>query len=160
MSPMPDRRPLPVLTLLALLAGCSASPPSTATQTTGKPEAPAPQVAVTSDRLAGRWVLSPGDCHMPPSEAPEQGSPVVSPAGAVLTLGSGGNMTSRQGDFIRRGTWKFDGSALKIAVEPPPRRLDMGFIPVLEPGRLVLQGADEMVLVYHRDPFVGVDHTP
>ena len=83
---MPDRRPLPVLTLLALLAGCSASPPSTATQTTGKPEAPAPQVAVTSDRLAGRWILSPGDCHMPPSEAPEQGSPVVSPAGAVLTL--------------------------------------------------------------------------
>jgi len=78
----------------------------------------------------------------------------------VLTLGAGGNMTSRQGDFIRRGTWKFDGSSLRIAIEPPPRRLDMGFVPLIEPGRLLLQGADEMLLVYHRDPFVGVGASP
>lgn len=157
---MPDRRSLPVPVLLALLAGCRAAPPSTTSGAARVPEDAVTALPVNHERLAGRWILSPGDCRMPPSEAPEQGSSVVSPAGSVLTLGSGGTMTSRQGDFIRRGTWKFDGSALRIAIEPPPRRLDMGFVPVIEPGRLVLQGAEEMVLVYHRDPFVGVDHAP
>ena len=154
-------RPLACV-LLGILAGCAAPSRPTA-QATAATSGEAPvegTVPVTTERLIGRWILAPGDCRMPPSEAPEEGSPVVSPAGAVLTLGAGGNMTSRQGDFIRRGTWKFDGSSLRIAVEPPPRRLDMGFIPLIEPGRLVLQGADEMLLVYHRDPFVGVDHAP
>jgi len=45
-------------------------------------------------------------------------------------------------------------------VEPPPRRLEMGFLPVIEADRLTLNGADEMVLVYHRDPFIAVGATP
>ena len=110
--------------LLWIVVGCSASS-RTATQAPTEPPTEG-TLTVTTDRLTGRWILAPGDCRMPPSEAPEQGSPVVSPAGAVLTLGAGGNMTSRQGDFIRRGTWKFDGSSLRIAIEPPPRRLNMG----------------------------------
>ena len=69
-------------------------------------------------------------------------------------------MTSRQGDFIRRGTWKFDGTTLRLVVEPPPRRLEMGFLPLVETDRLTLQGAEGLVLVYHRDPFIGVDHHP
>jgi len=143
--------------LISGLAACASKP--VATGATGGPAASVP-VPVSSERLTGRWVLSPGDCRMPPSEAAEDGAAIVSPAGNVLTLAASGAMTSRQGDFVRRGTWKFDGSTLKIAVEPPPRRLDMGFIPTLEQGRLLLVGAEEMLLVYHRDPFVGVDHTP
>lgn len=134
------------------LAACASKP-----MATGGPAAPVP---VSSQRLTGRWVLSPGDCRMPPSETAEDGAAIVSPAGNVLTLAASGAMTSRQGDFVRRGTWTFDGSTLKLAVEPPPRRLDMGFIPTLEQGRLLLVGAEEMLLVYHRDPFVGVDHAP
>lgn len=149
---------------LALPLGCSAP---TKASSKPAPKAPAGAAAeevraakVTTEALMGRWILSPGDCHLPASEASTEEGPLVSPAGAVLTLGAGGGMTSRQGDFVRRGTWKFEGGTLRLAVEPPPRRLDMGFVPVLEPDRLVLQGAEEMVLVYHRDPFVGVEHAP
>lgn len=117
-------------------------------------------MTATTEALAGRWILSPGDCHMPATEAPTEEGSLVSPAGTVLTLGAAGGMTSRQGEFIRRGTWKFDGTTLRLAVEPPPRRLDMGFVPVLEADRLTLQGADEMVLVYHRDPFIAVERGP
>lgn len=159
---MPNRRS-PALPLLVLLAtGCATSPkPTVATKAAVSGEdASIVPAAVTSRQLVGRWLLSPGDCRMPESEAPEPGAALVSPAGQVLTLGEGGDMSSRQGDFIRRGTWKLDQGTLRLAIEPPPRRLDMGFVPSIEPDRLLLQGAEEMLLVYHRDPFVGVDRAP
>jgi len=139
----------------ATLAACGAPPPAV-------PAANRP-MADPVKGLAGRWILAPGECVVPEGteSAPEDpAGPVVSPAGNQLTLARGGTMTSRQGDFIRRGTWKFDGITLRMVVEPPPRRLEMGFLPMVEVDRLTLQGAEGLVLVYHRDPFIGVDHHP
>jgi hypothetical protein len=143
------------LLFAATLSACSAPSPvvPTATRPTIDPVR----------GLAGRWVLAPGECVVPEGteSAPEDpAGAVVSPAGNQLTLARGGAMTSRQGDFILRGTWKFDGTTLRLVVEPPPRRLEMGFLPVVEVDRLTLQGAEGLVLVYHRDPFIGVDHQP
>lgn len=94
------------------------------------------------------------------AEAPKETGPRTSPAGAVLTLGEGGAMVAREGEFVRRGLWKFENGTLRIVVEPPPRRLEMGFIPEIEGDRLTLNGADGLLLVYHRDPFVGVGASP
>lgn len=107
----------------------------------------------------GRWILVPGDCVTPApadAEVDTAAKAVVSPAGAVLVLAAGGGMSAQQDDFIRKGTWKFDGTTLRIVVEPPPRRIEMGFNPSVEAGELRLTGADGLVLVYHRDPFIAV----
>jgi len=141
------------------------------------PKVPAASAASDADAirpkdLVGRWVFSPGDSNVPepPEEttkpdpeskdaAPETPSR-TSPAGAVLTLGEGGVMLAREGDFVRRGIWKLDGRSLRIVVEPPPRRLEMGLIPALTGDRLVLEGANEMLLVYHRDHFIAPRSSP
>ena len=118
-----------------------------------------PTEATTTAALVGRWILAPGDCVMPQTEdasAQPSTDTIVSPAGAVLVLASGGTMFAHQGEFIRKGTWKFDGTSLRIVVEPPPRRIEMGFAPTIEGSQLTLTGTDKMVLVYHRDPFVAV----
>lgn len=65
-------------------------------------------------------------------------------------------MFAHEGDFIRKGTWKFDGASLRIVVEPPPRRIEMGFVPSIDGSELTLTGADGMLLVYHHDPFIAV----
>jgi len=132
------------------------------------------QALQTSD-LVGRWVFSPGDSSVPePAAEPEPKkdgeekaaaadappSGVVSPAGAVLTLGEGGAMLAREGDFVRRGIWKFDGRSLRIIVEPPPRRIEMGVIPELAGDRLTLTGVEDLVLVYHRDHFIAPRSSP
>ncbi len=113
--------------------------------------------------MVGRWILSPGDSHIPsdteidPDSTAANAEPLVSPAGSVLTLAENGTMIAREGEFIRRGNWRFDGATLRISVEPPPRKLDMGFIPVVQTDRLTLTGTEGMVLVYHRDPFIAVE---
>jgi hypothetical protein len=84
----------------------------------------------------------------------------MSPAGAVLVLANGGMMSAHEGDFIRKGSWKFDGASLRIVVEPPPRRIEMGFVPTIEGSQLTLTGADNIVLVYLRDPFIAVQAAP
>lgn len=137
--------------------------------------APQPKAKATTPAtpagLVGRWILSPGDSVIPErrsddagdqaaTEAPKDDAARTSPAGAVLTLGENGVMVAREGDFVRRGLWKFENGGLRIVVEPPPRRLEMGFVPLIEGDRLTLEGADEMVLVYHRDPFLGVGNAP
>jgi hypothetical protein len=140
------------------------------------PKVPAASATTEADTirasdLVGRWVFSPGDSNVPepaPADASKETAveteatptTVTSPAGAVLTLGEGGVMLARQGDFIRRGIWKLDGQSLRIIVEPPPRRLEMGVIPSLVGDRLALEGADEMLLVYHRDPFIAPGPRP
>jgi hypothetical protein len=140
------------------------------------PKVPAAKASTDADiidasDLVGRWVFSPGDSNVPEppaQQASEETSAepaaapgtVTSPAGAVLTLGEGGVMLARQGDFIRRGIWKLDGQSLRIIVEPPPRRLEMGLIPSLVGDRLALEGADEMMLIYHREPFIAKGQRP
>lgn len=149
---------LPLL-CAASLAGCLNSPkpkPPPEFKTAPKPE---PVVVATSAALVGRWILSPGDCVLPESgekAAADSKESVVSPAGAVLVLANGGVMFAHEGDFIRKGTWKFDGASLRIVVEPPPRRIEMGFVPSIDGSELTLTGADGLVLVYHHDPFIAV----
>lgn len=158
------RRRLAALSLcVASLAGCLNTPkpkPPPEFKTAPKPE---PTVAATTAALAGRWILSPGDCEMPESAEKNDRDgkdAFVSPAGAVLVLANGGVMLAHEGDFIRKGSWKFDGGSLRIVVEPPPRRIEMGFVPTIEGDRLTLTGADKLVLVYHRDPFIAVTSEP
>jgi hypothetical protein len=137
------------------------------------PKVPAANATTTSETirtadLVGRWVFSPGDSVVPePTRVDDEAGSdeaatgaLVSPAGAVLTLGEGGSMLAREGDFVRRGIWKFDGATLRIIVEPPPRRLEMGLIPELSADRLTLVGTDDMSLVYHRDPFIAPGRAP
>lgn len=164
-------RVLPSLIAVALLVACK---PGLRREPAPQPKPTTPVVAPTPAGLTGRWILSPGDSVIPDratadekakaddaKDAPsKEGEPRTSPAGAVLTLGEGGVMIAREGDFVRRGLWKFEDGSLRIVVEPPPRRLEMGFVPVIEGDRLTLNGADEMVLVYHRDPFIGVGAAP
>lgn len=168
---MPRMR-LPIcLVALSLLVACK---PGLRRDPAPQPKPTTPIAAPTPAGLMGRWILSPGDSVIPdraPADekakaddtkdaTPKEGEARTSPAGAVLTLGEGGVMIAREGDFVRRGLWKFENGSLRIVVEPPPRRLEMGFVPVIEGDRLTLNGADEMVLVYHRDPFVGVGAAP
>lgn len=152
----------------ACLSACSGASRSRATADDAASDTAATPNANPSS-LMGRWILVPGDCVMPEptdTEAADASKAVVSPAGAVLVLAGGGGMSSHQDDFIRKGTWKFDGTTLRIVVEPPPRRIEMGFQPTVEASELRLMGADGMVLVYHRDPFIavqapaGASHTP
>lgn len=132
--------------------------------------------------LVGRWIFSPGDSTLPEAvdgkgsrgdtkegdaseaaaktEARPDTAGGASPAGAVLSMAEGGVMFAREGDFVRRGLWKYDGATLRIVVEPPPRRLEMGFAPTIQGDRLTLTGADGMVLTYHRDPFVAPGRSP
>lgn len=164
-------RPRALVLLSILLVAC-ASP---------KPVAPVPEAATLQaggSGFVGRWIFSPGDSTLPEqpaapkdakdtkaakdaddakkdgaaSDAAARGT---SPAGAVLSLAEGGVMFAREGEFVRRGLWKFDGATLRLIVEPPPRRLEMGFATTLEGDRLTLTGAAGMVLVYHREPFVA-----
>jgi hypothetical protein len=120
--------------------------------------------------LVGRWVFAPGDSTVPdpeptigksganPEEAKEadatENPAVTSPAGSVLILAEGGVMLAREASFVRRGTWKFEEGTLRIVVEPPPRRIEMGLVPEIAGDLLTLEGADELVLVYHRDHFI------
>ena len=159
------RFPLPLL-VATLLVACK---PGLHRDPAPQPKQAAEAVAPTPAGLVGRWILSPGDSVIPDRAAAgddakdaevKDGGTRTSPAGAVLTLGEGGVMIAREGDFVRRGLWKFENGSLRIVVEPPPRRLEMGFLPELAGDRLTLNGADEMVLVYHRDPFVGVGAAP
>jgi len=66
MPGMVHRHPSLACLLLGILVGCtSPSRPE-------MPDAPGEGgVPVTADRLTGRWILAPGDCRMPPSEAHE-----------------------------------------------------------------------------------------
>lgn len=162
---------------MLLLAACAAPKPTTK-PTTAALETAAPQGAGSA--FVGRWIFSPGDSALPEDAATapadkdagsgadakkssavaEAAARGTSPAGAVLSLGEGGVMFAREGDFIRRGLWKHDGVTLRLIVEPPPRRLEMGFAPAIEGDRLTLTGAAGMVLVYHRDPFVAAGRVP
>ena len=157
--PVAHRHLILPLLCVASLAGCLNTPkpkPPPEFKSAPKPE---PVVVATSAALMGRWILSPGDCVMPETADKaerESKEAVVSPAGAVLVLANGGVMFAHEGDFIRKGTWKFDGTSLRIVVEPPPRRIEMGFFPSIENGALTLSGADGLVLVYHHDPFIAV----
>ena len=164
------RFPLPLLAA-ALLAACK---PGLHRDPAPQPKPTTPAVAPTPAGLMGRWILSPGDSVIPERKAAtddakaddskeaasKEADARTSTAGAVLTLGENGVMIAREGDFVRRGLWKFDNGSLRIVVEPPPRRLEMGFVPEIGGDRLTLNGADGMVLVYHRDPFIGVGATP
>lgn len=159
------------LIAISLLVACK---PGLHRDPAPQPKPTTPVTAPTPAGLMGRWILSPGDSVIPeraPADdaakaddtkdtTPKDGEARTSPAGAVLTLGENGVMIAREGDFVRRGLWKFEDGSLRIVVEPPPRRLEMGFVPVIEGDRLTLNGADEMVLVYHRDPFIGVGAAP
>lgn len=157
--------------LLSILLVACASP---------KPVTPAPEAAVLQaggTGFVGRWIFSPGDSTLPEQPAatdakdtkatkdaddskkdgaaPDTAARGTSPAGAVLSLAEGGVMFAREGEFVRRGLWKFDGATLRLIVEPPPRRLEMGFATAMEGDRLTLTGTAGMVLVYHREPFVA-----
>ena len=39
-------------------------------------------------------------------------------------------------------------------------RIEMGFVPTIEGSQLTLSGADNLVLVYLRDPFIAVQAAP
>jgi hypothetical protein len=158
-----------VLALATSLAACAVvrkPAPQAMPKVAVESNAAGKQVIQTTD-LVGRWVLAPGESNVPEpgtattetgkdeteSKTPEM--PVTtSPAGAVLTLAEGGTMLAREGDFVRRGTWKLDGGILRLVVEPPPRRLEMGLVPTLFDDRLTLEGTEGLVLVYHRDHFI------
>jgi hypothetical protein len=166
-----------VIPMVAALAACATvrKPAPQAVPKVPAGNAAAETQALRTSDLVGRWVFAPGDSNVPePAAEPESGkdseataasadappSGVVSPAGAVLTLGEGGVMLAREGDFVRRGIWKFDGRSLRIIVEPPPRRIEMGLIPELAGDRLTLTGVEELLLVYHRDHFIAPRSSP
>jgi len=149
--------------LVLLCLGASLASCSTTRKTAATAAADVKSLPLFNVGLMGRWILNPGDCVLPKladQELRDASETIVSPAGAVLTLAESGSMIAREGEFVRRGTWKYDGTSLRIIVEPPPRRIEMGFIPVLQADRLTLNGADGMVLVYQRDPFIAVNNTP
>jgi hypothetical protein len=163
--------------LLAFIASCTPAKPV-------PPPANAPILQAGGAGLVGRWIFSPGDSTVPDTanesrkpdakadaakdgdaradapKADDAAAHGTSPAGAVLSLAEGGVMFAREGDFVRRGLWKFDGATLRLIAEPPPRRLEMGFAPAVEGDRLTLTGAAGMVLVYHRDPFIAPGRAP
>lgn len=166
------RMRFPTLLLAAmLLAACK---PGLHREPAPQPKTATPATAPTPAGLVGRWILSPGDSVIPvrasatdeakgdetSDKTAKDSDARTSPAGAVLTLGEGGVMVAREGEFVRRGLWKFENGTLRIVVEPPPRRLEMGFVPEIEGDRLTLNGAEGMLLVYHRDPFLGVGAAP
>ena len=174
---MAAMRTLVVMPLVAALTGCAVvrKPADQAVPKVPQASAASEAQALRTSDLVGRWVFSPGDSSVPEpasepeprkegdaTDAPAETAPsgVVSPAGAVLTLGEGGVMLAREGDFVRRGIWKFDGRSLKIIVEPPPRRIEMGLIPELAADRLTLTGVEDLVLVYHRDHFIAPRSSP
>jgi len=110
-----------------------------------------------SPQLVGRWIFSPGDSSL--AQDPKAAKPddaIESPAGATLSLGEGGVVTARAGEFVRRGTWKVSAGTLKMIIDPPPERRELSFVPRVEKDQLTLQGSDGSVLVYLRDPFVAL----
>ncbi len=177
MPSMRAMRTLVVMPMVAALAACATvrKPAPQAVPKVPAESAASEAQALRSSDLVGRWVFSPGDSTVPeptrepePKKEGESETPatealppgVVSPAGAVLTLGDGGVMLAREGEFVRRGIWKFDGRSLRIIVEPPPRRIEMGLIPELAGDRLTLTGVEDLVLVYHRDHFIAPRSAP
>lgn len=162
------RAPL-VIALATSLTACAVvrKPAPQAVPKVPAETASADQQPILPTDLVGRWVFAPGDSSVPEpdaeastrdTDASEPKAPelpaITSPAGAVLTLAEGGLMLAREGDFVRRGTWKLDGGTLRLVVEPPPRRLEMGLVPALMADRLTLEGTEGLVLVYHRDHFI------
>lgn len=162
---MPAMSRTALIPLLTLLASCAAPRP-----VAPKPESQASQAG--AGELVGRWIFSPGDSTIPEESAASSTKDKdakdkdattargVSPVGAVLSLAEGGVMFAREGDFVRRGIWKHDGVTLRLIVEPPPRRLEMGFASTIAGDRLILTGAAGMELVYHREPFVAAGRVP
>lgn len=108
-------------------------------------------------QLVGRWIFSPGDSTLShDSKAAEGEEAIESPIGATLSLGEGGVMTARAGEFVRRGTWKIVNGMLRMIIDPPPERRELSMTPLVEVDRLTLTGSDGAILVYQRDPFVAI----
>ncbi len=135
-------------TALILFASACATTPNA--KITSNIDAPTPQ-------LVGRWIFSPGDSSLAQDpKAAKSDEAIESPAGASLSLGEGGVVTARAGDFVRRGTWKVSAGTLKMIIDPPPERRELSFVPRVEIDQLTLQGSDGSILVYLRDPFVAL----
>ena len=135
-------------TALILFASACATTPNA--KITSNIDAPTPQ-------LVGRWIFSPGDSSLAQDpKAAKSDEAIESPAGATLSLGEGGVVTARAGDFVRRGTWKVSAGTLKMIIDPPPERRELSFVPRVEIDQLTLQGPDGSILVYLRDPFVAL----
>jgi len=135
-------------TALILFASACATTPNA--KITSNIDAPTPQ-------LVGRWIFSPGDSSLAQDpKAAKSDEAIESPAGATLSLGEGGVVTARAGDFVRRGTWKVSAGTLKMIIDPPPERRELSFVPRVEIDQLTLQGSDGSILVYLRDPFVAL----
>ena len=135
-------------TALILFASACATTPNA--KITSNIDAPTPQ-------LVGRWIFSPGDSSLAQDpNAAKSDEAIESPAGATLSLGEGGVVTARAGDFVRRGTWKVSAGTLKMIIDPPPERRELSFVPRVEIDQLTLQGPDGSILVYLRDPFVAL----
>ncbi|MSR33468.1 MAG: hypothetical protein EXS12_01475 [Phycisphaerales bacterium] len=140
-------RAVHVLSLTMVLASCVATPsPKTLRAVDGR-----------MPQLVGRWIFSPGDSSLPQDpKAATADSVIESPIGASISLGEGGIMTARIAQFVRRGTWKISSGSLKIILDPPPERVELSFIPIVEQDRLALRGSDGIIFVYHRDLFVSL----
>ena len=137
-------------TFAALILFASACATTPNAKITSNIDAPTPQ-------LVGRWIFSPGDSTLAQDpKAAKSDEAIDSPAGATLSLGEGGVVTARAGDFVRRGTWKVSAGTLKMIIDPPPERRELSFVPRVEIDQLTLQGSDGSVLVYLRDPFVAL----
>lgn len=137
-----------ILVALILFASACATTPNA--KKTGNVDESAPQ-------LVGRWIFSPGDSVLAQDpKAAKSDEAIESPAGATLSLGEGGVVTARAGEFVRRGTWKVSAGTLKMIIDPPPERRELSFVPRVEIDQLTLQGSDGSVLVYLRDPFVAL----
>ena len=133
--------------LILFTSACATTPNA---KITSNIDAPTPQ-------LVGRWIFSPGDSSLAQDpNAAKSDEAIESPAGATLSLGEGGVVTARVGDFVRRGTWKVSAGTLKMIIDPPPERRELSFVPRVEIDQLTLQGPDGSILVYLRDPFVAL----
>ena len=133
--------------LILFTSACATTPNA---KITSNIDAPTPQ-------LVGRWIFSPGDSSLAQDpKAAKSDEAIESPAGATLSLGEGGVVTARAGEFVRRGTWKVSAGTLKMIIDPPPERRELSFVPRVEIDQLTLQGSDGSILVYLRDPFVAL----
>ena len=97
-----------IFAALILFASACATTPNA--KTTSNVDESAPQ-------LVGRWIFSPGDSTLAQDpKAAKSDDAIESPAGATLSLGEGGVVTARAGDFVRRGTWKVSAGTLKMII--------------------------------------------